>query len=102
MNYFKPKRKREFVVQRRSIFQLFQVELDNFFKAEAALYEHWRLQPSEIERMPFFELESKLKILEEKLKERNKQEKEQKDKMGSGPKTPKMPNIKMPSIPKMK
>lgn len=81
----------------------------NLFKAKFALYYHLRLQPSEIEQFPFYEFEYTLENLKDFLKEKNDAEKGQYDQMNknmpsnqfkqpSMPKTPKMPNIKMPKL----
>lgn len=82
----------------------------NLFKAKFALYYHLRLQPSEIENMPFYEFEYTLENLKDFLKEKNEAEKGQSDQMNKNmpdmskfkapkmPSTPKMPNIKMPRL----
>jgi hypothetical protein len=86
----------EIIIKHSSVFQLFQISLDNFFKAKAALYEHWKLQPSEIERMPFYEFETTLEILEKTIKDKNNAEKEASGKHQAP--NMKMPSMKMPSM----
>ena len=71
-----------------------------------ALYYHLHMQPSEIERMPYYEYEITIENLQELLKEKAEAEKkayedgEKKNDSGSKYKTPKTP--KMPSMPKFK
>ena len=46
----------------------------NFFKAKAILYYHMRLQPSEIENLPYYEFEITLEELVDILKQKNEAE----------------------------
>lgn len=88
---------------------MFKVNLENLIKIKCALYHHWRLQPSEIENMEYWEFELSVENLQEFLKEKNDQEKKQQQeqqkntpnagkymKQASSFKTPRTPNIKRP------
>ena len=83
--------------------------MENFIKIKCALYHHWRLQPSEIESMEYWEFEMTIENLQEFLKEKNEQEKrQQQDQQKNTPntskymrqasafKTPRMPNFRKP------
>jgi len=95
-------------VDKKSILSMFKINLENFFKAKLALYYHLRMQPSEIENMPYYEYEMTLENLQELLKEKHDAEKgankSQQDsipnysKMAGKFKSPKMPNIKIPKM----
>lgn len=95
------------------VFSLFQISLENFFKTKFYLAHHIRLQPSEIEALPYYEYWYYVKHLTEHLKgqdsaNRKEQDKyeEQSNDMKSQAKMPKMPNygnfnagsMKMPSV----
>jgi hypothetical protein len=56
------------------------------------------VQPSEIDRMPYWEFECYILYMNEKNKEENDRNKEEND---NHPKMPTMPNIKMPTMPNM-
>jgi hypothetical protein len=87
---------------------LFQISLQNFYDLRAALLKYSHLQPSEMDRMPFFELEElldSLKMLNEKEEEERK-----KSEKGSAAATPsfntssmsrQMTSGQMPSMPSM-
>ena len=90
----------------KNIHDLFQVNLENFFKAKFALHYHLHMQPSEIENLPYYEFEYILKNLSNFLEEKNKQEKEAYDKQSAN--TPNMSKyskqfskMRPPSIPKI-
>lgn len=89
--------------------------MKNFFKAKAVLYYHMRIQPSEIENMPYYEMEITLEELIDILKQKNEAEKKAYDGQkgaGDAPNFNKYANVakgiaggvKMPSfsMPKMK
>ena len=99
---------------------MFQISLENFFKTKTYLLYHLRLQPSEVEQLPYYEFEyivrNLIDILKEKQeaeeKEMNGDENSQMSKMMDNAKgnlpssvrgamnggTPSMPSMKMPSI----
>jgi hypothetical protein len=88
--------------------------LKNFFKAKAVLYYHMRIQPSEIENMPYYEMEITLEELVEILKQKNEAEKKAYDGQKGNQNTPdfnkyanvakgiaggvKMPSFSMPKM----
>ena len=57
-----------------SLFSLFQISLQNFFKIETQLLYHLRLQPSEISQMPYYELEYILENLIDILEKKKEAE----------------------------
>jgi hypothetical protein len=60
---------------------------------------HLRLQPSEVEQMPYYEYHYMLDYLIKDIKEQNKREQEQSDSQKSAMGSPKMPKIpKIPSV----
>lgn len=61
------------------VFSLFQISLQSFYDLRAALLKYSHLQPSEMDRMPFFELEE----LVDSLKELADREKEEENKRNS-------------------
>jgi len=52
------------------LFGMFQVDLDNFLDIKFAIMYHMRLQPSEIEKLPYYEFEWHVKKLAEILKKK--------------------------------
>ena len=68
------------------------------------MYYHLHLQPSEIEKFPFYEYEITIENLQDFLKEKHDAEKGQQDAQQSNMpnmskfNAPKMPNIKMPKL----
>lgn len=57
------------------LFELFQISLQNFWDLRAGLLKYSHLQPSEIDKLPFYELEElldSLKVLAEKEEEERK------------------------------
>ena len=93
------------------IYKLFAIDIINLVKTKAALSKNFRIQPSEIDAMPYWEFELYLKALNEQVEEENKANQEQMDKykindtmksLSSG-KTPGMPssnsNMGMPKMP---
>jgi hypothetical protein len=100
-------------VEESKVFSLFQISLQNYYDLRAALLKYSHLQPSEMDRLPFFELEELLDSLkdlaEKEEEERKKKEGKERGSMpnfnvnsmmsrmnsGSGLPTPSMPNLKM-------
>ena len=108
-----------------SLFSLFQISLENYFKTITQLLYHLRLQPSEVMVMPYYEyeyiLQNLIDILEKKKDAEEGQGEQQKEEqssmmaksrsmmpsnmpqggnMSSGS-MPKMPNMSSPSFPSM-
>jgi hypothetical protein len=98
-------------VEESKVFSLFQISLQNYYDLRAALLKYSHLQPSEMDRMPFFELEElldSLKMLNEKEEEERKKQ-ESADKAGvpnlninsmsrqlsNNSSTPKLPNFNL-------
>ena len=77
----------------------------SYYKLRAVFLKSFRLQPSEMDSLPYYEIEILLDILTESVEEENARYKEEEAKqqtMYSSPnyKTPSMPKINMPSMPK--
>ena len=80
---------------------MFAVNVENLIKVKCALYHHWRLQPSELEGMEYWEFEMTVENLQEFLKEKNESErKQQQEHDKSMPNTgAMMRNYKVPKVP---
>lgn len=62
------------------MFRIFQISLENYFKIKFYLYKYLRLQSSEIENWPYYELEYTVENLADDIKKRQKaQEEEEKE-----------------------
>jgi hypothetical protein len=94
---------------------LFQISLENFFKTKFYLYHYLRLQSSEIEDWPYYELEYTLENLKDFLEKKKKHEDEENDKhknnssfskqksdMNRSINTPKMPSTPRLSTPSLR
>ena len=101
-----------------SLYSQFQINIENLVRNKVALVRNFYVQPSEIDRMPYWEYEYFTKFANEMIEEENKQQQEQ----GEGdysmesmerrsnrmmknaqsqykmPSMPKMPSISMPKI----
>ena len=53
-----------------NLFSLFQISLENFFKIRVLLMEKLHLQPSELDRLPYYEYEYTVQMYNDMLKER--------------------------------
>ena len=97
-------------VEESKVFSLFQISLQSYYDLRAALLKYSHLQPSEMDRLPFFELEELLDSLKE-LTEKEEEERKKKE----GKDRSSMPNFNinsamsrlnagssMPSMPNMK
>ena len=103
-----------------AIYHLFMVDPMDLISIKAQLCKAFSIQPSEIDKMAFWEFELFTKELERLVKEENEQQKSELDKSGakdamkmtkpgamqkmmsnSMPKMPKIPDFKMPSTIKM-
>lgn len=64
-----------------NLFSLFQISLESYFKLKAGLLKYSQCQPSEIEKMDFYEIEIILdnlkELAEEEEKERKKKDKDE-------------------------
>jgi len=84
------------------LFRIFQISLENYFKIKFQLEKHLRLQPSEIEALPYYELEYTIENLIEDLKKRNKENDEQQnDTLNNSAHSDSMRSINSPKIPNM-
>lgn len=97
-----------------AIFACFRVNIRDIINIKAQLGKAFHIQPSEVDKMPFWELEYYIKELEKMVAEENEENQNEVNKAGIGklgqmadPKnmskmmsaaTPKLPDIKMPSI----
>ena len=97
-----------------AIFACFRVDIRDIINIKAQLGKAFHIQPSEVDKMPFWELEYYIKELEKMVAEENEENQNEVNKAGIGklgqmadPKnmskmmsaaTPKLPDIKMPSI----
>lgn len=99
-----------------AIYALFRIDVVDFISLKAQLSKAFHIQPSEIDRMPYWEFELYIKELERLTKEEKDQQEEEMKKSGakdamkmakpgymqkmmqsSQPKMPKIPNMNMPS-----
>lgn len=63
-----------------AIVKLFSIDVLQLIKVKASLSKQFRLQPSEIDRMAFWEYEYYLKIMNDLVKEENDQQEREMDK----------------------
>ena len=99
------------------IFACFRIDILDIIAVKAQLSKAFSIQPSEIDKMPFWEFELYVQELEKLVKEENKQNEDQMNKSGakdmmkmmkggnmskmSNNMIPKTPNMSMPKMPKM-
>lgn len=99
------------------IFACFRIDISDIISVKAQLSKAFSIQPSEIDKMPFWEFEIYVQELEKLVKEENKQNEDQMNKSGakdmmkmmksgnmskmSNNMIPKTPNMSMPKMPKM-
>ena len=97
-----------------AIFGLFKIDILNFVKTKAILAKEFRIQPSEIDKMPAWEYELFMQEINALVKEENERNQKEMDKSGynkmndpnymkkmTNNQMPKMDNsFKMPSMPK--
>lgn len=96
-----------------SLYSQFQINIENLVQNKVSLVRNFHIQPSEIDRMPYWEYEYFLKFANEQIKEENKQQEEQSEgydmdsmkrsansmmKQPKMPSMPKMPSFSMPKI----
>ena len=85
-----------------AIFSLWRMDILGFIKTKAILAKQFHIQPSEVDKMPYWEYEYFIKNLDEMAKKENEDQEEaskQYETKQKQFKTPKLPNI--PKIPKM-
>lgn len=88
---------------------MFQVDVRNLVRSKLYICRDYHIQPSEIERMPFYEYEyiiEDINQIHKEQEEQNKKQQEEYDNMKSSMNPSKMMNsaqnsFKMPSMPKM-
>ena len=90
----------------QALYSLLRVNLRNLVKNELYICKEWHIQPSEINKLPFYEYEWILEYINEDHKEqekRSKEEQKQYDSMKKG--MPNMNNImkgyQQPTLPKV-
>ena len=97
-----------------SLYSQFQINIENLVRNKVALVRNFHIQPSEIDRMPYWEYEYFTKFANEMIEEENKQQKEGSEdysmesmerksnsmmrNASSQFKMPKMPSISTPKI----
>lgn len=90
----------------RGILDLFMIDVVSLSQTKAALMKNFHIQPSEIDKMPYWEYEYILKALNQQVKEENEKQQAEMDKyriqekmksINTSPKYPSTP--KMPSMP---
>ena len=90
----------------QALYSMLRVNLRNLVKNELYICKEWHIQPSEIDKLPYYEYEWMIDEINEHNKEqekRSKQEQEQYDSMKKG--MPNMNNImkgyQQPTLPKV-
>lgn len=62
------------------IYGLFKIDVSNLIKTKAGLAKNFRIQPSEVDAMPYWEYEMFLTYLNEQVEEENQEQQEQMEK----------------------
>lgn len=88
---------------------MFQISIRSFLKVKVYIYHHLRIQPSEVEKLPYYEYEYLVEDLKQMLEDRRREEagqsgdasvsKAMADAKRAMPSAPKMPSPKFPSVP---
>jgi len=81
-----------------NLFSLFKISLENFFKVKFHIYLKLHIQPSELEKLEYYEFHYLVKELIEHIKAENKQNQGQNEAATGGMSGMKMPNMKVPSM----
>lgn len=87
-----------------SIYSLFKIDIQNLVRDKVLIVKKFFIQPSEIDRMPFWEYEMVREQIIKFMDDEAKQHEQQKAEFDSRkndvkmPKTPKMPSIKTPKL----
>lgn len=87
-----------------SAYLLFKVNIENLVRGKLVIVKEFYIQPSEIDRMPYWEYETIREDINDYLKEKQKQNEQQEKEYGnhnSMMKNAKMPKIQTPKMPKM-
>ena len=96
-----------------SLYSQFQINIENLVQNKVSLVRNFHIQPSEIDRMPYWEYEYFIKYANQMIEEENKRQEEENEgydmdsikrnansmMKGTTSKMPKMPSI--PGMPKM-
>lgn len=88
-----------------NLFGLFQVNFDNYIKIKFAFMHHMRIQPDQIEMLPYYEYEEYVELLTDVLKKKQEANKEAPASSSINPSSEAqkfMRGVKMPSTPKLK
>jgi hypothetical protein len=90
----------------QALYSLLRVNLKNLAKSKLYICKDWHIQPSEIDKLPYYEYEWMIEYINEDYKEqekRSKEEQKQYDSMKNG--MPNMNNImkgyQQPTLPKI-
>jgi len=90
----------------QALYSLLRVNLKNLAKSKLYICKDWHIQPSEIDKLPYYEYEWMIEYINEDYKEqekRSKEEQKQYDSMKKG--MPNMNNImkgyQQPTLPKI-
>ena len=81
-----------------NLFSLFKISLENFFKVRFHIYKNLSIQPSELDRMEYYEFHYIVADLVEMIKAENDANKSQSEKTGEMMGGMKMPNMKIPNM----
>lgn len=87
-----------------STYSLFKVNIQNLVRDKVSIVKEYYIQPSEIDRMPFWEYEMFKEEIMKQMKERQEHEERQRADYGTDKfspdkyKLPKQPQIKAPSM----
>lgn len=87
-----------------SAYLLFKVNIENLVRGKLVIVKEFYIQPSEIDRMPYWEYETIREDINNYLKEKQKQNDQHEKEYGnhsSMMKNAKMPKMQTPQIPKM-
>ena len=101
-----------------AVYSLFKINIENLVVNKVHICRNWHIQPSEIEKLQYWEYEIVLKEIDKTIKEENKQQNSQNEKTSHTsaekqannmmrnannniPKMPTMNNITTPKIPKI-
>lgn len=89
-----------------ALYSLWKINVLELIRIKASLSKQFHIQPSEIDKMSYWEYEYYVRYINDLVKEENKEQQSQMDKAGvskyTNPKNiNKMTNPKMPSMPKI-
>ena len=95
------------------VYGLYRINLENLVKTKIHISKEYHIQPSEIDKLPFYEYEiylEQINLIAKQQEEENRRQQEEYDSMRSSMNpskmmnnsmgaAPKMPNINMPKMP---